>query len=444
MSQSAVKAEVENLSEVKRKLSIEVPADEVTGEVDRAYRELSKQAKVKGFRPGKVPRSVLEMYYHKQINEEVSEALVRHSLSVALKEKDLEAVNLTWPEPPPAVVAGQDYRYSVEIEVTPKFEVQDYRGLELAAAPVEVSDAEVEARLEEVRQQNALLKPPRENRPIQAGDFVVHDYQAYFAGEPAEAGKAEGAYVEVGSGKFNAEFEKNLLGLMEGAESRFAVELPNDFANPLLAGKAVEFQVKIQEVKEKVVADLDDNFAKALGGNFQTLDALREAVREDIIKGKERERQAILENQVHDQLISRHPFEVPPSLVKQEQENLFREQWERYSQYGIDPAQMDHTKLLEALKPMAERRARIKILLERLAEQESLSVDDAEVEATLARIAVHSGKEVTEVRKFYQERDLTGALKEQLRAEKAMKLLLDAAKVNDAPQAEETAPEAKE
>ena len=313
------------------------------------------------------------------------------------------------------MVAGQDFRYSVEIEVTPEFEVQDYRGLELSAAQVEVTDDEVEARLEEIRQQNALLKPPQESRPVQEGDFVVLDYQAYFAGEPAEAGKAEGTYVEVGSGKFNAEFEKNLLGLTEGAESRFAVDLPNDFANPLLAGKSVEFQVKILEVKEKVVADLDDAFAKALGGNFQTIDALREAVREDIIKGKERERQAILENQVHDQLISRHPFELPPSLVNQEKENLFREQWERYSQYGINPAQIDRTKLLEALKPMAERRARVKILLERIAEKEGLSVDDAETDATLARIAVHSGKDVTEVRKFYQERDLMGALKEQLR-----------------------------
>jgi trigger factor len=444
MTQSAVKAEVENLSEVKRKLMIEVPANAVTEEVDRAYRDLGKQAKVKGFRPGKVPRSVLEMYYHKQINEEVSEALVRRSLGEALKENDLEAVNLSWPEPPPAVVAGQDYHYSVEIEVTPKFEMQDYRGLELSAAKVEVTDDEVEARLEEVRQQNALLKPPRENRPIQEGDFVVHDYQAYFAGEPAEAGKAEGAYVEVGSGKFNAEFENNLLGLMEGAESRFTVDLPDDFANPLLAGKSVEFQVKIQEVKEKVVPDLDDTFAKALGGNFQTLDALREAVREDIIKGKERERQAILENQVHDQLISKHPFELPPSLVNQEQENLFREQWERYSQYGIDPAKMDHTKLAEALKPMAERRARIKILLERIAEKEGLNVDDAEADATLARIAVHSGKDVNEVRKFYQERDLMGVLKEQLRAEKAMKLIMDEAKIIDAPKAEAAAPEANE
>ena len=441
MTQSAVKVEVENLSEVKQKLMIEVPSNEVTEEVDRAYRDLGKHAKVKGFRPGKVPRSVLEMYYHKQIEQEVSDALVRRTLNEALKEKDLEPVNLDWPEPPPAVVAGQDYRYSVEVEVTPKFEVEDYLGLELTAPEVSVTDAEVEVRLEEIRQQNALLKPPDESRPVQAGDFVVLDYQTYFAGKEADAGKAEGTYVEVGSGKFNADFENQLIGLQAGAESRFPVDLPNDFANPLLAGKSVEFQVKILEVKEKSVPDLDDAFAKGLGGNFQTLSDLREAVREDIIKGKERERQALLENQVQDQLLARTTFEVPPSLLKQEQENIFREQWERYSQYGLDPAKMDHSKLLEALKPMAERRTRVKVILERLAGQEDLSVDDAEVEATLARIAVHNGKDVAEVRKFYEEQDLTGALRRQLRDEKTMKLLLDKAVVNTAPQA---APETKE
>jgi trigger factor len=381
------------------------------------------------------------MYYRKQIEEEVSDALVRRSLNEALKEQDLEPVNLSWPEPPPAAVAGEDYRYSVELEVTPKFDVGDYLGLELAAPEVEVTDAEVEARLEEVRQQNALLKPPVESRPAKEGDFIVHDYQAYFAGQPAEAGKAEGTYVEIGSGKFNADFENQLIGLTEGAESRFAVDLPDDFANPLLAGKSVEFQVKIHEVKEKVVPDLDDTFAKGLGGNFQTLADLRAAVREDIIKGKERERQAVLENQVQDQLLARHPFEVPPSLIQQEQENIFREQWERLSQYGMKPEQMDHTKMLEAIKPMAERRSRVKILLDRIAGQEGIAVDDAEADATLARIAVHSGREVNEVRKVYQERDLMGSLKQQLRDDKTMKMLLDKANVSTTPQA---APEANE
>ena len=441
MTQNAVKVEVENLSEVKRKLMIEVPSTEVTEEVDRAYRQLGKSAKVKGFRPGKVPRSILEMYYRKQIEEEVSDALVRRSLNEALKEKDLEPVHLSWPEPPPAVVAGEDYRYSVELEVTPKFDVGDYLGLDLAAPEVEVTDAEVEVRLEEVRQQNALLKPPASMRPAKEGDFIVHDYQAYFAGQPAEAGKAEGTYVEIGSGKFNADFENHLIGLTEGAESRFAVDLPDDFANPLLAGKSVEFQVKIHEVKEKVVPDLDDTFAKGLGGNFQTLADLRAAVREDIIKGKERERQAVLENQVQDQLLARHPFEVPPALIQQEQENIFREQWEHLSQYGVKPEQMDHAKMLEAIKPMAERRSRVKILLDRICDQEGLTVDDAETDATLARIAVHNGKDVTEVRKFYQERDLMDTLKQQLQDDKTMKMLLEKAKVSTTPEA---APEANE
>ena len=144
MTESAMKVEIENLSEVKRKLKIEVPSTEVTQEVDRAYRELGKRAKVKGFRPGKVPRSVLEMYYHKEIEQEVSDTLVRRSLGEALKDNDLDPINLDWPEALPPVAAGQDYRFTVELEVSPEFTAQDYLGLKLAAPEVEVADLEVD------------------------------------------------------------------------------------------------------------------------------------------------------------------------------------------------------------------------------------------------------------------------------------------------------------
>jgi trigger factor len=429
MSESALKVEIENLSEVKRKLKIEVPSTEVTQEVDRAYRQLGKRAKVKGFRPGKVPRSVLEMYYHKQIEQEVSDALVRRSLAEALKEKNLEPVNLSWPEALPPAVAGQDYRYSVELEVSPEFTVSDYLGLKLEAPEVEVTDEEVERRLEDIRESNALLKPLEADRGIQEGDFVVLDYQGYFGGQPVESAKVEGTYVEVGSGKINADFEGNLLGLQTGAESRFAVDLPDDFGNPLLAGKVVDFQVKIHEVKEKVVAELDDSFAQNLGGNFQTVADLRTAVREDIIKVKDRERQAYLENQVADKLLAGHQFEAPPSLIIQEQENMLRDQMERFGQHGLNVANMDTAKMLEVLKPMAERRVRVRLLLSRIAAQESLTVDDAEVEAALARIAVHSGRDVAEVKKFYAEHDLMGPLRRQLLDDRTMKLLLDQAEI---------------
>jgi len=446
MTESALKVEIENLSEVQRKLKIEVPSTEVTQEVDRAYRDLGKRAKVKGFRPGKVPRSVLEMYYRKQIEQDVSDALVRRSLGEVLKDKGLEPINLRWPEVLPPAVVGQDFRYTVELEVSPEFTAADYLGLKLEAPEVEVTEAEVDQRLEEIRQGNALLKPPAEARGVKEGDFVVLDYQAYFAGQPVEGGKAEGTYVEVGSGKFSAEFEANLAGLKEEAETRFAVALPEDFANPLLAGKVVNFQVKIHEVKEKVVAELDDNFAQNLGGNFHTVADLRTAVREDIIKGKERERQAYLENQVADKLLAGHQFEVPPSLVLQEQEAMLRDQMERYGQMGMNPAGLDTAKMVEVLKPMAERRVRVRLVLARIAAQEGLAVDDAEVDAALARIAVRSGRDVAEIKKFYQEHDLTGSLRRTLLDEKTMKLVLDKAEINPgAVAAEDAGPaEAKE
>ena len=439
MTESALKVEMENLSEVKRKLTIEVPSAEVTQAVDRAYRDLAKKAKVKGFRPGKVPRSVLEMYYHKDIDHDVSETLVRQSLAEALKDKGLDAINLSWPEPVPPVVTGEDYCYSVEIEVAPEFTAEDYLGLTLAAPEVAVTDAEVEARLEEIRQANAMLKPPADDRGAQAGDFVVLDYQAHFAGQPVEGGKSEGTYVEVGSGKFNAEFETNLLGLKAGAEARFPVSLPDDFANPLIAGKVVDFAVHVQEVKEKVVPELDDTFAKNLGGNFQTVADLRTAVREDIIKGKEQERQALLENQVSDQLLARHQFEVPPSLVTSEQENMLRDQMDRFRQHGMDTAGMDPARILEVMKPMAERRVRVRLILNRIADQENLAVDEAEMDAALARIAVNNRRDVVEIKKFYQEHDLMEALRRTLLEDKTMKLLLDKAEITAAA-AEAAAP----
>jgi trigger factor len=432
MTESALKVEIENLSEVKRKLTIEVPSTEVTQAVDRAYRDLGKKAKVKGFRPGKVPRSILEMYYHKDIDHDVSETLVRQSLGEALKDKGLEAINLSWPEPVPPVMSGEDYCYSVEIEVEPEFAAEDYMGLTIAAPEVMVTDAEVEARLEEIRQANAILKPPAEDRGVKEGDFVVLDHQAHFAGEPVEGGKSEGTYVEVGSGKFNAEFETNLLGLKAGAEARFPVALPDDFANPLIAGKVVDFAVNVQEVKEKVVPELDDTFAKNLGGNFQTVADLRTAVREDIIKGKEQERQALLENQVSDQLLAKHQFELPPSLVTQEQENMLRDQMDRFRQHGMDTAGMDPARILEVMKPMAERRVRVRLILSRIADQENLAVDEAEMDAALARIAVNNRRDVLEIKKFYAEHDLLGALRRTLLEDKTMKLLLDKAEITAA------------
>jgi trigger factor len=421
--------QMENLSDIKRKLQIVVPSTEVSAEFNKVYKDLGKRVKVKGFRPGKVPRSVLEMYYKKQVQEEVSDALVRRSLEDALKEKSLEAVGFNWPEPLPPVVMGEDFRYQVEIEVPPEFTAENYRGLTLEDQAVEVTDDMVEARLEDIRQSNAMLEPLPESRGIADGDFVVLDYQGYFAGEALTEAKAENTYLEVGAGKFNLDFEKNLVGLAPGQENRFAVNLPANFFNPLLAGKTIDFQVKVQEVKEKRVPELDDTFAQSLGGNFQILDDLRQAIRDDIIKSKERERQGKLEEQALDQLIAAHPFETPPSLIHQEQESILREQLQFMQSQGMNLDGMDKEKMLEHMKPRAERRVRVRLIFDRIAAQEDVAVDEQEVTDGLAQVAERSHRSPAQVRQFYEDNQLLDNFKRQLRDEKVMKLIVDAAEL---------------
>jgi len=300
-------------------------------------------------------------------------------------------------------------------------------------------DDEVNARMEEIRQSNAMLQPVAENRGIAEGDFVVLSYQGYYAGEALNEAKGENTYLEVGAGKFNIDFERQLLGLNAGGESRFAVELPQDFFNPLLAGKVIEFAVTIHEIKQKVVPELDDAFAKSLGGNFTDLADLRKQVQEDIIRRKEGERQTQLEQQIAEQLIAANPFEVPPSLVIQEQEAMLNEQMSRMQQHGLSIAGMDKEKLLEAMKPRAEQRVRVGLILERLADQEGVTVDEAEVDAALARLAVATRREPAQVRQFYEERQLMGGLKRQLLEEKVKKMILDQATLAPAAADEEKA-----
>ena len=431
MADYAGKVEVEKLSAIKRQLRIAVPAGMVAKEINRAYRDLGKQAKIKGFRPGKAPRSVLEMYYGSQVEKDVADTLVRRSLAEALQEQALAPVDFSWPEVFPAVAPDQDFCYSVDLEIPPEFTAAGYKGLTLEGPPVAVDDQEVEARLEEVRHHNTVLKPLEEPRGIQEGDFVILSYQGYFAGEVVEGAKGDNIYLEAGLGKFNKDFEANLMGLAEGGQARFAVALPDDFFNPLIAGKVIEFEVQINEIKAKIVPELDDDFARSLGGNFQNMADLRSAIRMDIINTKERQRQQRLENQVTEQLLASHDFEAPPTLVLQEQEGMVREQTQYWTQQGIDPGKMDRPRMMELFQPQAEKRVRMRLLLDQVARQEGLAAQEAEVDAALARMAVSSGQDVAKVRQHFLDNNMMDELKASLGREKSMKFILDHATVTD-------------
>ncbi len=434
-----MEVKVEEISPVERKLSVAVPAQNVDKQMDLAYRNLGKKAKIKGFRPGKVPRSILQRYYGKEIEEQVSQELFRQSLNEALDEAKLQPVMVKVPHNLPPPVQGDTFSYSVELEVAPDFTPENYLNLELESAPVVVTEEMIDNRLEELRQRQATLQPILEERPIKEKDFVVLDYQAYENGTAIEGGGSQNAYLEVGAGKLPAEFENRLVGLKKDEEITFTMEVPADFINPAIAGKNVEFKVKVQEIKKLEVPDLDDAFAQTFSDKFKTLADLRQAVQVDLEHRGERENYEKMRQQVMDQIVKSNPVEVPPSLIRQEQERMVRQQLQMLQGRGLNIAGLDSGKMLERVKDMAEKQTRVNIVLDKIAAQEGLTVTEADLEAGYQRVADQTGDSKDMVKKIYQQRQIEEEFMSQIRAEKTLEFLIDKATIKGEAAVTETA-----
>jgi len=428
---TSLKIDVEETSPVLRKLTVAVASQEVDQKINNAYQVWGKKAKVKGFRPGKAPRPILQRYFGKQIEEEVSQELLRASLDEAIKEVNLHPVMIRFPDKFPPLVAGDDYRFAVEVEVNPDFTPQDYLGVQLQDAPVVVTDEMVDKRLDEIREHNAVLTPV-EGRPIQTGDWAIFDYDTIINGEPVEGGRAENYFLEVGLHKFNPQVEDYLVGKSIGFQGELPVDLPADFYNPLLAGRSVTFKLSIKDIQQREVPTLDDDFAKNLGGQFQTAADLRQAVREDLTKRAEDQRRSDLREQLLTAILEKNSFEVPPALVRQEQEGMLREQMNLIQRRGLNLVGMDQEKMMAAMAPMAERRTRSHLILDKIAEAEGVNVSDADLDAGYDKIAAAVNDTPANVKRFYQENYLVTDLIRQLREDKTVDLLLDRANVGAA------------
>ncbi len=422
-----MEVKVEELSPVECKLSVAVPPENVAAQMEQAYRQWGKKAKIKGFRPGKVPRTILKRYFGKEIEEQVSQELFRQSLNEALDEVKLQPVTVKMPNALPPLVEGDAFSYSVEVEVAPEFTAKDYLNLTVTSTPVEVTEAMVDQRLEELRQYRATLEPIEVDRLVQEKDFVVLRYQALENGEPIEGGGSDNAYVEVGSGKLPADFEQRLVGLAKGATTSFVMDVPADFVNPAIAGKTVEFQVEILDIKELRVPELDDALAQSFSPDFQTLADLREAVRRDLEQRQEKANYEKMRQQVIDQIVEHNPVEVPPSLVRQEQEAMVRQQLNLLQSRGLNISGLNPESLLEKVKDQAEKQTRVNLILEQIADQEGITVSEDDVTAGYQRIAAQVGDTPEMVKKVYEQRQMVADFKSQIRAEKTLEFLIEKA-----------------
>jgi len=425
-----MKANVEEISSIKKKVSIEIPEDQVTKEVESFYKDLGKKAKIKGFRPGKVPRDILERYFKDYVKAEVVQKLIQDTYPQALSEADLQPVS------PPVIdpgefVEGKSYQYSAVIETKPDITLEGYTGLKIEGKKEEVKDEEVEGRLKALQNLHANLKTLSEARPIQAGDYVILDYEASVGGKPLEGGKAIDFTVEVGSGQFIPAFEEKLIGVKSEEEKTMEVSFPEDYGYQKWAGKTISFDVKIKEIKEKILPPLDDEFAKDLG-DYSSFEELREKLKGEIEKEKELALERQLKDLVVDQLLEANPFEVPESLVEEQAKAMVSDTKLRLVAQGVVLKNMgvSEEKLQEDYRGMAQKQVRTFLILEKIAGQEGIAVTDEEAEGRLREMSERMHQKFDVVKRYYEKNGLLPEVKDGIIRDKTLNFLLEKANIN--------------
>jgi trigger factor len=425
-----MKVNVEEISMVKKKVHVEIPEEDVVKEIDAFYQDLKKKAKIKGFRPGKVPRDILERHFKDYVKAEVLQKLIEESYPKALSEVALSPVSHPVVDPQ-ELEKGKPFQYNAIVEIKPDIALGTYVGLKLEGKKGEASDEEVEERLKNLQNLHAQLKTVPDPRPIVSGDFVIIDYEATMDGKPLDEAKGIDFTVEVGSERFIPAFEEKLIGLTPEEEKEFDVSFPADYGYATWAGKTISFHVKIKEIKEKVLPPLDDEFAKDLG-DYPSLNELRAKLKTDIQKEKDHELDHQLKDQVIDQLLKANPFEIPESLVEGQTKTLVSDTKNRLASQGMDFKALGVTeeKLQGDYKEMAEKQVRTFLILEKVAAQEGITVTDEEVDERLREISERTRQKIEVVKRYYEKNELLPEMKAKMESDKTLDFLLQKSEIS--------------
>ena len=423
-----MKVQVEELSPVERKLSIEVPPEQVQAELGRAYAQLGRQVRLPGFRPGKIPRRILEQKFKGEVEDDVARRLVERAYLSAISEHNVDAVGA--PQLTPVRLDQEKpFAFEARVEVRPKVEPKDYRGLPLKRVQASVTDAEVDERLESMRQRVARLEPVEGRTRAETGDFAIVDYAGTIDGQPFPGSKAEDVTVEVAPGDLMRGNVAELGGTLVGQTKELDHGFPADDPEPARAGKTARFTFTLKGLKRQLIPALDDDFAKEVGGG-ETLAELKSKVRSDL-EAAARSRAAQDErDQLVKGLVERNPFELPRAMVERGLDAMLDGALRMMARQGLDPSKLnlDFASLREEMRPKAEAEVRGALLLQAVSEKEGLSVKPEDLDARIAQYATESGAPLHQVRKAFKEPEQRRALEQRVREEKTVEFLKAAAK----------------
>lgn len=426
-----MKVTVEELSPSRRALNVELPPERVAATMEATLKELSRKIHVPGFRRGKVPPQIIQRRFQSNLQEEVLRELIPDSYREALTQVDFTPVS----QPRVEDVhfhTGEPLRYRAVVEVKPPVTVKDYHGIPLERKPVEVTDQEVDRALELLRE-DAAEYVPREGWPALRDDLIVLDHEGAIHGKPFKGGSGKNLTLLLGRGGYVPGFEEQVVGLQKGDHKQFRLTFPADFPRKDLAGRSAEFAVTIKEVKKRRVPDLDDDFARTVG-DTDSVAALRDKLRGELKARKTREQEADLKRTLLEKLAAAHQVELPEALVEAEAASLVQEMLGRVQASGgrVQGLAENAEALTARAFEVARRRVKESLLLEAVARQESLTVDDAEIDAEIDAMAgAYPGEGGASVRRAMQDPGRRTGLRARLLERKAVDFLYQQARITE-------------
>jgi trigger factor len=426
---------VEEIGPSRKRLQVEIAAPTVQAEVDRAFAQVGRQARLPGFRPGKAPRRVLERNFGDQIRREVLGRLIEESFHHAVHEHQLAVVGT--PEiDADALKPGEGLRYAATVDVRPTIVLGELGNFDVIRPPSTVSDDEVERVLGSLRESVAQLRPITDREVVEAGDVVTLNLTSQVEG--AEPTRRDGVLLEAGGGSFPLALERQIVGQRRGAHPSLEVPYPANYQNGSLAGRSVHFEVEVVDLRAKELPPLDDEFARD-HGRSDTLDALRGRIRADLERQATERANGAVRDAILDQLIARHPIDAPASLVQRRCDAMLATLDVRLPP-GTEEEQA-LAGLREQLRPRAERDVRADLLLDAIADRDGLAPSEDEVSGEIAALAEREGQSPERVRALYERPEARSALRVRLGRQRALERLVSAARIVPGRAPEEVAVE---
>ena len=423
---------IEEISQVKRRIDVEVDAEEVTRKLDQAYRELSKKAKVKGFRTGKVPRRILEQYYSQQVLSDVKSDLIEESFSKVLEKSNLHPLGRPSLEDG-VMKPGENFKYTIVMEVRPDFELKDYMGISVEKEILNVSEDDVDKKLEEIREAHASLNPITADREIGDGDYVIIDFEAFWNNKPLKDVKGQDVLIQVGSGNFYPEIESGLLGLRKDSDKDIDIAFKEDFHDKRLAGKDVVFSTKIKDIKEKELPKLNNEFAKGLGSDIKSVAGLRKKIKEDITSQEERRVDGELKKRLLKKITDSVDFELPQVAVEGEIERSIATLKQNLMLRGarFEATGLSEEKMREDLREGAEQKVKEDLVLGKIADLENIDVEEDTIREGFKNLAAQTGRDMAQLQRYYEENHLMDSFRNQLLIEKILNHCVQGANITE-------------